>query len=104
MQEALDKIEALIDLRPQLQWHLIGPLQSNKTRAVAEHFDWVHSIDRLRMRRAPVRPAAARAAAAQCLHPGQRQRRGQQRAAWHLKKTAALAQAVAALPRLRLRA
>ena len=49
VQEALDKIAALADLRPQLQWHLIGPLQSNKTRAVAETFDWVHSVDRLKV-------------------------------------------------------
>lgn len=49
VQEALDKIEALKDLRAQLQWHCIGPLQSNKTRAVAEHFDWVHSVDRLKI-------------------------------------------------------
>lgn len=49
VQEALAKIEALADLRPALQWHLIGPLQSNKTRVVAEHFDWVHSVDRLKI-------------------------------------------------------
>ena len=49
VQEALAKIEQLADLRSALEWHLIGPLQSNKTRAVAEHFDWVHSIDRLKL-------------------------------------------------------
>ena len=49
VQEALAKIEALVDVRGQLQWHLIGPLQSNKTRAVAETFDWVHSVDRLKI-------------------------------------------------------
>jgi PLP dependent protein len=48
VQEGLDKIAALADLRAVLQWHLIGPLQSNKTRAVAETFDWVHSVDRLK--------------------------------------------------------
>ena len=47
--EALDKMAALADLRPRLEWHLIGPLQANKTRAVAEQFDWVHSVDRLRI-------------------------------------------------------
>jgi hypothetical protein len=46
-QEALAKIDALRDL--QLEWHFIGPLQSNKTRPVAEHFHWVHSIDRLKL-------------------------------------------------------
>lgn len=49
VQEGLDKIAALGDLRPQLEWHCIGPLQSNKTRPVAEQFDWVHSVDRLKI-------------------------------------------------------
>lgn len=49
VQEAIDKIEALAELRSQLEWHLIGPLQSNKTRVVAEQFDWVHSVDRLKI-------------------------------------------------------
>jgi pyridoxal phosphate enzyme (YggS family) len=49
VQEALDKIAALADLRAQIEWHLIGPLQSNKTRPVAEAFDWVHSVDRLKI-------------------------------------------------------
>jgi pyridoxal phosphate enzyme (YggS family) len=59
VQEALAKIDALADLRSQLRWHLIGPLQSNKTRVVAEQFDWVHSVDRLKiaMRLAEQRPA-----------------------------------------------
>ncbi|MBI3155505.1 MAG: YggS family pyridoxal phosphate-dependent enzyme [Burkholderiales bacterium] len=48
VQEALAKIEALRDLRGAIVWHLIGPLQSNKTRTVAEAFDWVHSVDRLK--------------------------------------------------------
>lgn len=49
VQEGVDKITALQDLRNQIEWHLIGPLQSNKTRVVAEHFDWVHSVDRLKI-------------------------------------------------------
>jgi pyridoxal phosphate enzyme (YggS family) len=59
VQEALDKIAALADLRSHVQWHLIGPLQSNKTRPVAEAFDWVHSVDRLKtaQRLAEQRPA-----------------------------------------------
>lgn len=59
VQEGLAKIEALADLRGDLQWHLIGPLQSNKTRPVAEAFDWVHSVDRLKIaeRLAAQRPA-----------------------------------------------
>src|SRR5204863_4811411 len=47
--EALAKMAALGDLRPALRWHLIGPLQSNKTRDVAAAFDWVQSIDRLKI-------------------------------------------------------
>jgi len=47
--EAIDKISVLADLRERIEWHLIGPLQANKTRAVAEHFDWVHSVDRLKI-------------------------------------------------------
>jgi PLP dependent protein len=49
VQEAIGKIEALADLRADLEWHFIGPLQSNKTRPVAEYFDWVHSVDRLKI-------------------------------------------------------
>lgn len=49
VQEGLAKVGALIDLRAQMEWHLIGPLQSNKSRPVAEQFDWVHSVDRLKI-------------------------------------------------------
>ena len=49
VQEGIEKIVQLAKLRPWLVWHFIGPLQSNKTREVAEHFDWVHSIDRLKI-------------------------------------------------------
>jgi pyridoxal phosphate enzyme (YggS family) len=47
VQEALEKIAALP--LPGLVWHFIGPLQSNKTRDIASHFDWVHSVDRLKI-------------------------------------------------------
>lgn len=47
LQEALGKQQELIDL--DLCWHFIGPIQSNKTRAIAEHFSWVHSVDRLKI-------------------------------------------------------
>ena len=48
LQEALDKMLAVQERRPDLllKWHFIGPIQSNKTRPIAEHFDWVHTIDR----------------------------------------------------------
>lgn len=49
VQEGLDKIAELAELRADIEWHLIGPLQSNKTRPVAEAFDWVHSVDRLKI-------------------------------------------------------
>jgi len=56
-QEGIEKIGALFDLLRQrnasperpLLWHFIGPIQSNKTRAIAEHFDWVHGIDRTKI-------------------------------------------------------
>ncbi|RXE49433.1 YggS family pyridoxal phosphate-dependent enzyme [Chromohalobacter israelensis] len=59
VQEALDKQAALADL-DAIVWHFIGPLQSNKTRAVAEHFQWVHTLDRERIARrlAAQRPPA----------------------------------------------
>lgn len=59
VQEALDKQVALDDL-DAIVWHFIGPLQSNKTRAVAEHFQWVHTLDRERIARrlAAQRPPA----------------------------------------------
>ena len=47
IQEAVQKIESL--RQSALQWHCIGPVQSNKTRLVAQHFDWVQSVDRLRI-------------------------------------------------------
>ena len=49
VQEAIDKIQVLDTLRGEIEWHLIGPLQSNKTRVVAEHFDWVQTVDRLKI-------------------------------------------------------
>ena len=48
LQEALEKKQAVSEARPDLalEWHFIGPIQSNKTRPVAENFDWVHAVDR----------------------------------------------------------
>ncbi len=48
LQEALDKQVQLASLAG-IEWHFIGPIQSNKTRPIAEHFDWVHSVDRLKI-------------------------------------------------------
>jgi pyridoxal phosphate enzyme (YggS family) len=49
LQEALEKMHQLADL--DIEWHFIGPIQSNKTREIASHFDWVHSVDRLKIAR-----------------------------------------------------
>jgi PLP dependent protein len=51
LQEALDKMTAIRGQRPELllEWHFIGPIQSNKTRPIAENFDWVHSVDRAKI-------------------------------------------------------
>ncbi|MCO4861352.1 YggS family pyridoxal phosphate-dependent enzyme [Cupriavidus sp. WGlv3] len=102
VQEGIDKIAALADLRDRLQWHFIGPLQSNKTRPVAEHFDWVHTIDRLRIaeRLSAQRPAGMPALQV-CIQvniSGEASKRGVAPA-----EVPALAHAVAALPHLRLR-
>ena len=104
VQEALAKIEALRDLRADLVWHLIGPLQSNKTRAVAEAFDWVHSVDRLKVaERLAVQRPPGMAPLQLCLQvnvSGEASKSGVSPAA-----LPALARAVAALPadRVRLR-
>jgi len=47
LQEAIDKVDALSDCN--LTWHYVGQIQSNKTRLIAEHFQWVHTVDRLRI-------------------------------------------------------
>ena len=100
VQEGVDKVEALRDLG--LEWHFIGPLQSNKTRPVAHAFDWVHGIDRLKI--------AERLSAQRDVHlpalnvciqvnvSGEDSKSGVAPDA-----VGALAHAVASLPRLRLR-
>jgi pyridoxal phosphate enzyme (YggS family) len=100
--EAQAKMAALVDLRSSLTWHLIGPLQANKTRGVAEQFDWVHSIDRLRIaqRLSEQRPACL-APLQVCLQvniSGEDSKGGVTPA-----ELPALAEAVAQLPGLRLR-
>ena len=102
VQEALEKITTLADLRAHLEWHLIGPLQSNKTRPVAEAFDWVHTVDRLKIaqRLAEQRPAWLPPLRV-CLQvnvSGEASKSGIEPA-----ELPALARAVAALPRLSLR-
>lgn len=101
VQEALDKMAALHDLA-DLEWHCIGPLQSNKTRAVAEHFDWVHSVDRLKIaqRLSDQRPAHLPPLQV-CLQINVDG--GANKAGTLPADALALAQAIAALPRLQLR-
>mgnify|MGYP000193312503 CR=1 FL=1 len=49
VQEGVEKIQQLAKLRPWLEWHFIGPIQSNKTQSIAQHFEWVHGVDRLKI-------------------------------------------------------
>ncbi|UIP28378.1 YggS family pyridoxal phosphate-dependent enzyme [Photobacterium sp. TLY01] len=51
VQEGVEKIQHFSQSDQTLVWHFIGPVQSNKTRPIAEHFDWVHSVDRLKIAR-----------------------------------------------------
>jgi pyridoxal phosphate enzyme (YggS family) len=100
LQEALEKIEALRQL--DLEWHFIGPLQSNKTRGIAENFAWVHSLDRLKLaqRLSEQRPDTLPALNI-CLQVNisdETSKRGLNAA-----ELADVAHAVAELPRLRLR-
>jgi len=102
VQEALGKIAALSALEPRPEWHLVGPLQANKTRVVAEHFDWVHSVDRLKIaeRLSAQRPDGL-APLSVCLQvnvSGEATKSGLAPA-----EVAEVARAVATLPRLRLR-
>ncbi|MDR7272694.1 pyridoxal phosphate enzyme (YggS family) [Pelomonas saccharophila] len=102
VQEGLAKVQELIDLRGQIEWHLIGPLQSNKTKAVAEQFDWVHSVDRLKIaeRLSEQRPAALPPLNI-CLQVNISEEAS--KSGLVPADVAALAAQVAALPRLKLR-
>ena len=104
LQEALDKQQAVHALRPdlRLEWHFIGPIQSNKTRPIAEHFAWVHALDREKIARrlSEQRPASLPPLNI-CLQvnvSGEASKSGVAPA-----EVLALAQAVATLPGLRLR-
>jgi pyridoxal phosphate enzyme (YggS family) len=102
VQEAQQKMQALADLRSDIEWHLVGPLQANKTAAVAAAFDWVHTIDRLKIaeRLSAQRPVGA-SALNLCLQvnvSGEPSKAGVAPG-----ELPALARAVAALPKLRLR-
>jgi len=109
VQEGVDKILALRDWQARglapagpIEWHCIGPLQSNKTRPVAEHFDWVHSIDRLKIaqRLSEQRPAGLPPLQV-CIQVNVDG--GPTKSGVPPDEAGALAHAVAALPQLRLR-
>ena len=106
IQEGVLKISAFSALtdanRHAVQWHCIGPIQSNKTRLVAEHFDWVHSIDRLKIaqRLSEQRPENLPALQV-CIQVNVDG--GSTKSGVSPNELPALAQAVAALPRLQLR-
>ncbi len=100
VQEGVDKILAAVDL--DLTWHFIGPLQSNKTRPVAEHFAWVHTLERLRIaeRLSAQRPTSLPAlqVCVQVNISGEASKSG-----CAPEEALALCRAVADLPRLQLR-
>jgi pyridoxal phosphate enzyme (YggS family) len=101
VQEALAKMDALADLG-DVEWHLIGPLQSNKTTLVAERFAWVHSVDRDRIaRRLSAARPPARPPLEVCVQVNISAEPGKSGVA--PGEAVALARVVAALPRLRLR-
>ena len=100
IQEAVDKMVSLADL--PLEWHCIGPIQSNKTKLVADNFAWVHSIDRLKIaeRLSAQRPAHMPALQV-CLQVNVDG--GSNKSGVAPSALMALAQAVAKLPQLQLR-
>jgi pyridoxal phosphate enzyme (YggS family) len=104
IQEGVDKIARLRELVPDggLVWHCIGPVQSNKTRLVAEHFDWLHTVDRLKIaqRLNEQRPAHLPPLNV-CIQVNIDA--GETKSGAAPQDVLALAQAVQALPRLRLR-
>ena len=104
VQEALDKMAELRDSGDLqgLEWHCIGPLQSNKTRPVAENFDWVHTVDRLKIaqRLSDQRPAHLPPLQV-CLQINVDG--GANKAGVLPEEALELAQAIAQLPRLQLR-
>ena len=100
IQEGVEKIAALRDLG--LMWHCIGPIQSNKTRLVAEHFDWVHTVDRLKIaERLSAQRPADRPPLNVCIQVNIDG--GANKSGVALGEALALARAVAALPQLKLR-
>ena len=106
IQEGVDKIAAVramaLPCGEALQWHCIGPIQSNKTRLVAEHFDWVHTVDRLKIaERLSAQRPADRPPLNVCIQVNIDG--GANKSGVAPGDALALARAVAALPQLKLR-
>ena len=104
IQEAVEKIAqvAALGLPQPLEWHCIGPVQSNKTRLVAEHFDWVHTVDRLKIaERLSAQRPADRPPLNVCIQVNIDG--GANKSGVAPGEALALARAVAALPQLKLR-
>jgi pyridoxal phosphate enzyme (YggS family) len=104
IQEGVEKIQTLAQLCPQvpLVWHCIGPIQSNKTRWVAQYFDWVHSIDRLKIaQRLSEQRTDAQVPLQVCLQVNVDDQDSKSGVSPH--EALALAREVAQLPRLQLR-
>ena len=100
LREALEKMPQLQDL--PVCWHYIGPIQSNKTRAIAEHFTWVHSVDRIKIaRRLSEQRPASMPPLQLCLQVNISAEAS--KSGTTLEQLPELAEAVAMLPRLRLR-
>lgn len=107
IQEAIEKMAMLREMawpsgQPDLHWHCIGPIQSNKTRLVAEHFDWAHSVDRLKIaQRLSAQRPQGRAPLQVCLQVNPDA--GATKSGVSPEQALELAKAVALLPNLRLR-
>lgn len=103
LQEAVDKMaDPALAAWPDLEWHCIGPIQSNKTKLVAEHFQWAHTVDRLKIaeRLSAQRPAHLPPLNL-CIQVNMDG--GETKSGVAPSEALALARAIAALPRLRLR-
>lgn len=101
VQEGVEKIAALHDLRGGIVWHFIGPLQSNKAKLVAQHFDWAHGIDRAKIAEALARHRGDQAPLNVCVQvnvSGEDSKSGVAPS-----ETIELAKTVAAHPQLKLR-
>lgn len=98
LQEALQKIE----IHPELEWHFIGPIQSNKTKPIAENFNWVHSVDRLKIAQRLSRQRPAELAPLNILLEVNISNEAS-KAGFSAEETLSMATEIAALPNLKLR-